>query len=64
MFVVCAWAPTLVLTTGSCHTANYIDSTYTAEESHKRYYPTHTEKLTSLKNKYDPRRVINFPQDF
>ena len=53
-----------MLTTGSCHTANYIDSTYTAEESHKRYYPTHTEKLTSLKNKYDPRRVINFPQDF
>ena len=43
---------------------NYIDSTYTAEESHKRYYPTHTERLKELKDKYDPKRVINFPQDF
>ena len=43
---------------------NYIDSTYTAAESHKRYYPTHTERLTTLKNKYDPARVFNFPQDF
>ncbi|PIL24496.1 hypothetical protein GSI_14251 [Ganoderma sinense ZZ0214-1] len=43
---------------------NYIDSTYTAAESHKRYYPTHTDKLKTLKDKYDPKRVINFPQDF
>ena len=43
---------------------NYIDSTYTAEESHKRYYPTHTERLRKLKDKYDPKRVISFPQDF
>ena len=43
---------------------NYIDSTYTAAESHKRYYPTHTERLTALKNKYDPGRVFHFPQDF
>ena len=43
---------------------NYIDSTYTAEESHKRYYPTHTQKLKELKDKYDPKRVISFPQDF
>ncbi|PIL28271.1 hypothetical protein GSI_09559 [Ganoderma sinense ZZ0214-1] len=43
---------------------NYIDSTYTAEESHKRYYPTHTERLEELKDKYDPKRVISFPQDF
>ncbi|KAH9930407.1 FAD-binding domain-containing protein [Epithele typhae] len=43
---------------------NYIDSTYTAKEAHKRYYPTHTPRLTALKNKYDPARVFNFPQDF
>ncbi|TBU27940.1 FAD-binding domain-containing protein [Dichomitus squalens] len=43
---------------------NYIDSTYSAEEAHKRYYPTHTANLTSLKDKYDPNRVIHFPQDF
>ncbi|PIL24500.1 hypothetical protein GSI_14255 [Ganoderma sinense ZZ0214-1] len=43
---------------------NYIDSTYTAAEAHKRYYPTHTDKLKTLKDKYDPKRVINFPQDF
>ncbi|KAI1791691.1 FAD-binding domain-containing protein [Ganoderma leucocontextum] len=44
--------------------ANYIDSTYTAAEAHTRYYPTHTERLKTLKDKYDPNRVINFPQDF
>ncbi|PIL24479.1 hypothetical protein GSI_14233 [Ganoderma sinense ZZ0214-1] len=43
---------------------NYIDSTYTADEAHTRYYPTHTERLTALKDQYDPNRVINFPQDF
>ncbi|KAI1791689.1 FAD-binding domain-containing protein [Ganoderma leucocontextum] len=43
---------------------NYIDSTYTAAEAHTRYYPTHTERLKTLKDKYDPKRVINFPQDF
>ena len=43
---------------------NYIDSTYTAAESHERYYPTHTERLTALKNQYDPARVFYFPQDF
>ena len=43
---------------------NYIDSTYTADEAHTRYYPTHTERLKALKDKYDPNRVINFPQDF
>lgn len=43
---------------------NYIDSTYSAAEAHKRYYPTHTANLTALKNKYDPKRVIHFPQDF
>ena len=49
---------------GTRRTVNYIDSTYTAAESHKRYYPTHTDRLETLKNKYDPKRVINFPQDF
>ena len=48
----------------SVRVVNYIDSTYTAEESHKRYYPTHTERLKELKDKYDPKRVISFPQDF
>ena len=43
---------------------NYIDSTYTAAEAHKRYYPTHSTKLKTLKDKYDPKRVISFPQDF
>ena len=43
---------------------NYIDSTYSAAESHKRYYPTHTDRLQSLKNEFDPSRVFNFPQDF
>ncbi|KAI1786969.1 FAD-binding domain-containing protein [Ganoderma leucocontextum] len=43
---------------------NYIDSTYSAEESHKRYYPTHRVILKVLKEKYDPNRVISFPQDF
>ncbi len=42
---------------------NYVDSTYTADEAHTRYYPTHTERLKTLKDKYDPNRVINFPQD-
>ena len=42
---------------------NYIDSTYSASEAHTRYYPTHTERLTALKNQYDPARVFNFPQD-
>ena len=45
-------------------TVNYIDSTYTAAEAHKRYYPTHSTKLKTLKDKYDPKRVINFPHDF
>ena len=45
-------------------TVNYIDSTYTADEAHKRYYPTHTDRLQSLKNEFDPSRVFNFPQDF
>ena len=43
---------------------NYIDSTYTPETSHKKYYPSHTANLTRLKNKYDPNRVFHFPQDF
>lgn len=43
---------------------NYIDSTYTANEAHSRYYPTHTEWLKVLKDKYDPNRIISFPQDF
>ena len=43
---------------------NYIDSTYTASESHARYYPTHTKRLEELKNKYDPTRLFYFPQDF
>ena len=47
-----------------CFAVNYIDSTYTADEAHTRYYPTHTERLKALKDKYDPNRVINFPQDF
>ena len=43
---------------------NYIDSTYTADFAHQKYYPTHTARLTDLKNKYDPNRVIHHPQDF
>ena len=43
---------------------NYIDSTYTANEAHSRYYPTHTEWLKVLKDTYDPNRIISFPQDF
>ena len=43
---------------------NYIDSTYTEDEANTRYYSTHTERLKALKDKYDPNRVINFPQDF
>ena len=43
---------------------NYIDSTYTADEAHKRYYPTHTDRLPSLKNEFNSSRVFNFPQDF
>lgn len=44
--------------------ANYIDSTYSADVAHKRYYPSHTKRLTEIKNKYDPKRVIHHPQDF
>ena len=44
--------------------ANYIDSTYTADEAHNKYYPTHTRRLTALKNLYDPHRIIHHPQDF
>ncbi|TFK84186.1 Glucooligosaccharide oxidase [Polyporus arcularius HHB13444] len=43
---------------------NYIDSTYSAAVAHKKYYPTHTERLTAIKNKYDPERVFHNPQDF
>ncbi|KAI0706913.1 FAD-binding domain-containing protein [Cerioporus squamosus] len=43
---------------------NYIDSTYSADVAHKKYYPTHTARLTELKDKYDPNRVIHHPQDF
>ena len=43
---------------------NYIDSTYSAEVAHKKYYPTNTKRLTELKNIYDPRRIIHHPQDF
>ncbi|TFK88408.1 Glucooligosaccharide oxidase [Polyporus arcularius HHB13444] len=44
--------------------ANYIDSTYSAEVAHQKYYPTHTERLTKLKDQYDPDRVFHNPQDF
>ncbi|KAI0755390.1 FAD-binding domain-containing protein [Daedaleopsis nitida] len=44
--------------------ANYIDSTYTADVAHKKYYPSHTPRLTTLKNTYDPQRLFHFPQDF
>ena len=43
---------------------NYIDSTYSADFAHKKYYPTHTARLTTLKNTYDPQRLFHFPQDF
>ncbi|EJF58331.1 FAD-binding domain-containing protein [Dichomitus squalens LYAD-421 SS1] len=43
---------------------NYIDSEYSAEEAHARYYPTHSANLTALKNKYDLNRTFHFPQDF
>ena len=43
---------------------NYVDSTYGAAEAHERYYPTHTARLLQIKEKYDPERVFNFPQDF
>ena len=48
----------------SVRVVNYIDSTYTAQESHERYYPTHTKRLEQLKDKYDPNRLFHFPQDF
>lgn len=48
----------------SLDAVNYIDSTYSADVAHKKYYPTHTARLTDLKNKYDPKRVIHHPQDF
>ena len=35
-----------------------------AAEAHERYYPTHTARLLQIKEKYDPERVFNFPQDF
>ncbi|RPD61410.1 FAD-binding domain-containing protein [Lentinus tigrinus ALCF2SS1-6] len=43
---------------------NYIDSTYSADVAHRKYYPTHTARLTEIKNKYDPHRVFHYPQDF
>ncbi|KAI0744336.1 FAD-binding domain-containing protein [Daedaleopsis nitida] len=43
---------------------NYIDSTYSAEVAHEKYYPTNTKRLTELKNRYDPGRIIHHPQDF
>ncbi|RPD53461.1 FAD-binding domain-containing protein [Lentinus tigrinus ALCF2SS1-7] len=43
---------------------NYIDSTYSAEVAHQKYYPTHTSRLTDLKNKYDANRVFHYPYDF
>ena len=45
-------------------TVNYLDSTYSAEVAHQKYYPTHTSRLTDIKNKYDPSRVFHNPQDF
>ncbi|KAI0713966.1 FAD-binding domain-containing protein [Earliella scabrosa] len=44
--------------------ANYIDSTYDAATAHRKYYPSHTARLTQLKDKYDPKRLIHHPQDF
>ena len=43
---------------------NYVDSTYDAETAHRKYYPSHTPRLTALKDVWDPDRVIHFPQDF
>ncbi len=43
---------------------NYIDSTYTADKAHQKYYHSHTARLTQLKEQYDPKRVIHHPQDF
>ncbi|KAI0744335.1 FAD-binding domain-containing protein [Daedaleopsis nitida] len=43
---------------------NYIDSTYSADVAHRKYYPSHTERLKKLKDVYDPDRVIHHPQDF
>ncbi|KAI0744342.1 FAD-binding domain-containing protein [Daedaleopsis nitida] len=43
---------------------NYIDTTYSRGVAHKKYYPTHTGRLTQLKQMYDPKRVIHHPNDF
>ena len=48
----------------SVRVVNYIDSTYSAAVAHQKYYPSHTTRLTQIKNKYDPHRVFHNPQDF